>query len=113
MENIIQLTKGECHCRQERGGFCTENNNNGTMVASGDRKYVVRISTQTSLHLPNSLYRSVVKSPFFACAMLVKLLSYKTALRNNKYYFFDLVIHFPPKKLFVLIFYIKVNKGFI
>jgi len=97
MENIIQLTKGECHCRQERGGFCPENNNNGTMVAPGDRKYVVRISTQTSLHLPNSLYHSVVKSPFFACAMQVKLLSYKTASRNNKYYFFDSVIHFPPK----------------
>lgn len=73
MENMIQLTKGECHCRQEKGGFCPENNNNGTMVAPGDRKYVVRISTQTSLHLSNPLYHSVVKSPFFACAMQVKL----------------------------------------
>lgn len=34
-------------------GFFPENNNNGTPVAPGDRKYAVRISTQTSPHPPS------------------------------------------------------------
>lgn len=44
----------------KRGGeFCPENNNNGTPVAPGDRKYAVRISTQTFPHPLKPPFRSL------------------------------------------------------